>query len=133
MGASIPHLSVNGFKSNSEQILLKLFEYFLTSEYSQSNIYHGDIASLKYILQNEYEVNTIKNSISKTLDTMYRRYFDNVDVLVTMEESDSETSYIINITIIDSKNNTYKLNNSIATTENNITNMDKLMSDLRGM
>jgi len=131
MAGSIPHLSVEGWIKNSEQKLLKLFEYFLTSEYSQSNIYYGNIASLKYILQNATEVNEIKNDISKSLYSMYGRYFSNVDVTVDIVEKDSVVEYYINVVVIDENNNTYRLDKSILVTDNNIKNMDDLMSGIR--
>jgi len=39
MANVVPHLSRNGFIADNDSILTKLYEYFLTSEYSQSNTY----------------------------------------------------------------------------------------------
>jgi len=131
MAGSIPHLSVEGWIKNSEQKLLKLFEYFLTSEYSQTNIYFGNIASLKYILQNATEVQEIKEDISKSLYNMYERYFTNVDITVDINENGNSVEYYVNIVVIDENDNTYRLDKSIMVTDNNIKNMDELMSGIR--
>ena len=60
MVKSIPHLSTTGWMKNPELIIVKLYEYFLLSDYSQSNSYLTHIASLKYILQNHSDTYDIK-------------------------------------------------------------------------
>ena len=128
---AIPSLSTVGWTKDYNEIMKKLYVYFITSEYSQSNSYYGEIASLKYILQSHSEVEDIKLAIQRVLLNMYDRYFDNVDVVVDIIQTDSTTSYTINIIAIASDGLTYKLNKTIQTDANRtIINLDKNISGL---
>ena len=128
---AIPSLSTVGWTKDYNEIMKKLYVYFITSEYSQSNSYYGEIASLKYILQSHSEVEDIKLAIQRVLLNMYDRYFDNVDVVVDIIQTDSTTSYTINIIAIASDGLTYKLNKTIQTDANRtIINLDKNITGL---
>ena len=128
---AIPSLSTVGWTKDYNEIMKKLYVYFITSEYSQSNSYYGEIASLKYILQSHSEAEDIKLAIQRVLLNMYDRYFDNVDVVVDIIQTDSTTSYTINIIAIASDGLTYKLNKTIQTDANRtIINLDKNISGL---
>ena len=49
MKAKLPMLNRNGWIENKEIVIDKLFEHFLASEYSQTNLLYGEVASLKFI------------------------------------------------------------------------------------
>ena len=128
---AIPSLSTVGWTKDYNEIMKKLYVYFVISEYSQSNSYYGEIASLKYILQSHSEVEDIKLAIQRTLLNMYNRYYDSVDVLVDINQTDTNTSYAINIIAIASDGVTYKLNKTIQTDANRaIINLDKNIAGL---
>ena len=128
---AIPSLSTVGWTKDYNEIMKKLYVYFVISEYSQSNSYYGEIASLKYILQSHSEVEDIKLAIQRTLLNMYNRYYDSVDVLVDINQTDTNTSYAINIIAIASDGVTYKLNKTIQTDANRtIINLDKNITGL---
>ena len=131
MKPAIPSLSVNGWIKDSRNILLKLYEYFLTSEFSQSNIYLNEIASLKYIIKKSNNPDEIVVIIKETLETMYTRYFQSVIVTVDYELVDSTDVYKINIDVIDDENKTYSLNRETSITKNNIITMDQQQIDIR--
>ena len=64
--------------------------YYITSEYSQSYIYHGNITSLPYHVQtftgsSSDLQSTIKNDLSRYLG----RYFTNVELEVNITDDDS--------------------------------------------
>jgi len=128
---SIPSLSTVGWTKDYNEIVQKLYMYFIVSEYSQSNSYYGEIASLKYILQSHSEIEDIKLAIQKALLNMYDRYFDSADVVVDIIETDNSVSYATNIIAIASDGETYKLNKTIQTDANNtITNLDENIAGL---
>jgi len=128
---AVPSLSTVGWTKDYNEIMKKLYVYFIISEYSQSNSYYGEIASLKYILQSHSEVEDIKLAIQRTLLSMYDRYFDSVDVVVDVIQTDTSTSYTINIIAIASDGITYKLDKTIQTdTNRTIINLDKNITGL---
>jgi len=128
---SIPSLSTVGWTKDYNEIIQKLYVYFIVSEYSQSNSYYGEIASLKYILQSHSDIEDIKLAIQKVLLNMYDRYFDSVDITVDIIETDTSVSYSVNIIAIASDGITYKLNKTIQTDANRtIINLDKNIAGL---
>ena len=128
---AIPSLSTVGWTKNYNEIITKLYIYFITSEYSQSNSFYGKIASLKYILQNHSGVEEIKLAIQRMLVSMYERYFENVDVIVDVMESDNITIYTLNIIAIANDGITYKLDKLIETdSKNTIRNLDTNIAEL---
>ena len=132
MGNAIPHLSASGWIKNTSSVVIKLYEYFLTSEYSQSNTFYGEVVSLKYILQNYTSTSDIEQAIRDALNKMYNRYFDTVNVTVLVDEQDNGTSYGINVSVTDADGTTKDLSSDVNTIGNNIVNMDQLLSNLYG-
>ena len=128
---AVPSLSTVGWTKNYNEIISKLYIYFIISEYSQSNSFYGKIASLKYILQSHSDVEEIKLAIQRTLIDMYGRYFDSVDVIVEVMETGNATIYTLNIITIADNGITYKLNKIIETdSKNTIINLDTNIADL---
>ncbi len=76
-----PSLSTDGWIANSALKLDDLLADFYYSEFSQSTIYYGNVASLPYIIQNNRNdpVGTA-NSIKTTLQLYLNRYFNSVTV-----------------------------------------------------
>lgn len=135
MTSAVPHLSKNGWITSPTNVMTKQFEYFLTSDYSQTNLYRGEIASLKYILANNNAFADIKDAIRSALSNMYSRYFDKVTINITdNEEIISTTStyniYIDLLLVKDGVN--YTLSQSVETKGVNILNMSNLIAELRG-
>ena len=129
----LPTLNANGWTTNDASIFLKLFEYFLTSQYSQSVTYIGNIASLKYIVQMSNSQYDIQNAINTTLSDMYKRFYSLVNIDVEIDDTViGEIGYIINIDVINEQGKSYGLSNIIRTVDNNIVNMDELLNNLYG-
>lgn len=132
MATTVPHLSLEGFITNKKIILVKLIEHFLASDYSQSNTFAGQIASLKYILYNYATKEELKRNIVATLTNMYMKHFATVDVIVTIDETDdtSEQSINIDILAIDFNDVEYKLSRTIQELDGKITNFDALEEEI---
>jgi len=126
---TIPTLSRVGFNNSPSAILSKQFEYFLISEYSQSNLYRGKIASLKWILANNDKPVDVKTNLSKYITTMYENYFDNVNVIIDLTDSDTSTLYNINVVVtIDDKE--YSLLTELNISGNTINNLKEAIERL---
>ena len=107
---------------NPKDILYMLYKYFITTLYSQSNVYFGGLSSFKYIVDsNKNDNDAIIYEITNTLTAMCNRYFNSADVMVEFVESQdyNTVSISINITakteqgelvVLDS--NIYKENNN---------------------
>lgn len=114
MKSSIPSLTLNGFITNKDMQMGRLFTYFLASDYLQSNLFHGDIASLKWILAQDNDSYTTKALIMDNLTKLYRAYFDSVEVNVDlkMEEEPGFDNYYVDINCTDD-GTVYNLNKLI--------------------
>ena len=121
----IPTLTLDGFVSDVNTTILKIYQYFVTSDYSQSVMYFDNISSLKYLIgQAGSDLDKLEDDISETLYTMCQRYCDDVtvDVEITTEKI-SETKHSnnikINITVIED-GVTYDLERSVIMSDNKI-------------
>lgn len=134
MDSCIPTLTLDGFVKNKQMIFYKLWEYFLTSEKSQSNTY-GDIASYKYILATGLENNdeqSIVRTVESSLYNLYHNYFDNVQVSCELG-TDPETSTLfvkIDIMASDTDGKTYRLAKEIENSNGEIKNYNTLLNEL---
>jgi len=131
MGAVIPSLSVDGFITNNDEIMLRLFEHFKASDKSQSNFYNG-VASLKYIINQYNEADDIKRIISSTLTTMYSKYFASVDVSTNAVITDGAITINLDIKTVSNTGSKHMLSLSMAGMVNNIKTFEIQQDKIRG-
>jgi len=117
---AIPTLAVEGFTTNKTVIMTKLYEYFMSSDYSQSNTFFGDIASLKYILAEAADSAALDSMVTEALYKMYDRYFDTVVVDTIVTDDSNMIRVDVNIVATDYDTKVYKLNQTIRVTDNKI-------------
>jgi len=113
----IHSLDTNGAIFNKKASAVRLLKNFLISDYSQSSIYLGNVSSLRFIFSQFDNRNVIRlmSDIEAALISMYRRYFDNVDINVYNKFENEDKVVVelqIDITIIDD-NDTIKLSEII--------------------
>lgn len=127
----IPSLTVDGNITNKDLQMKKLFQYFLASDYSQSNQFYGKIASLKYILATYTDSADISLEIKKALNSLYTDFFDSVSVTVSIQNTTTTgiTVYNINISCI-YDSTTYELAQSIDSSLAKIENYDAAVAAL---
>jgi uncharacterized protein (DUF2225 family) len=97
--ALYPILSEDGWLSSSSRVGDQLFSTFFCSDYSQSYIYAGSVASLAWIIQQHQDSipNTV-NEVQRILSKYFSRYFNNVVVECTdMTDPASPSKAIISI------------------------------------
>lgn len=92
MTVSFPTLDSIGWVSTPEETGDRALSYFITSEYSQSVLYHGNIVSLQYLVKKHgHDELTLQSEIATTLDGYLKRYFgENVSVDVRVLEADPQ-------------------------------------------
>jgi len=79
--AQIHNLSTDGAIASPSAVMKRLMENFMVSDYSQTLFYGGEVASLRYIYSGfDNDVRQLELDITASLQTMYSRYFANVEV-----------------------------------------------------
>lgn len=79
-----PALDVEGWVTSGVHIADYIFSHFFLSDYSQTQLYVGHVASLSWILQtHQNDIGQIANTTENTLKSYFERYFNNVVVEVT--------------------------------------------------
>jgi len=121
----VPVLGLDGFESDGQAIMLKLYEYFRSSDHSQSNTFMGGISSMKYIVAESDRADTLKRLLEEELDTMYTPYFDSLVIDVQVTDLDNGMSATIDISGVDQFGKSCTLSSSVQTQNNNIVNYDQ--------
>lgn len=94
MSTAIP--TYDGWISSVEKKGEKVLVYFLTSEYSQSVLYPGSIASLQYLVQRfGGDPIELQRQIQEVLQDLMERYFGSVDVSVTVNGMDGDENRLV--------------------------------------
>jgi len=122
---AIAELSPDGFVTNGKAMMLKLYEYFMSSDYSQSNVFMGGIASLKYIISEASDAIVLDTMVTEALTTMYESYFTNVAVTTTVVDKDNKITITVNIVGTDAAGNICRLDKSVYSVNNKIVGFDK--------
>lgn len=129
MNSVLPSLSDEGFITNKEVIIAKLFKYFLASNYSQSNTFYGDISSLNYIIATNTPNDKMRTDLETTLIKLYGRYFDSVDFNVNIETDNTDVAKIYIDGTLQDGTNTYNLSKTVAIQGSTITNFENLLDE----
>jgi len=113
MSVALPSLDTAGWVTDVGEKAERLLAYFLTSDHSQSNAFVGLVQSLPYIIQS-YIGNFLflRGEIERSLNALYRDYFDGCSITVTIEpivqngvESESEYSITLAVTVTEAGRN----------------------------
>jgi len=106
----LPTLSTKGFISDENIIMSKLYEYFLTTQNSQSLLYGDDIESYDKIIKNNIVVHKeLENDLNNSIYNLYSKYFTDVEPDVKLKEHDINGNSVYKVKIEVSckgKNNT---------------------------
>lgn len=92
MPTAIPTLSTKGWVSSIEEKGDRVIAWFITSEYSQSELYYGQIASLAHLIK-EYghDRTLLQSEVTESLERLLMRNFNNNAVVrVTVEDTDPQ-------------------------------------------
>lgn len=127
---SIPTLTLDGFVTNKKAQMVKLFEYFLASDKSQSNVFNN-IQSLKYILTQNKNMSDLKTALDRAIMDLYKPFFTNVTPDVIIKESDE--SNVINIYInikTTYEGKMYELTREVVSTNGDYNVFDKSLASI---
>jgi len=120
----VPVLGLDGFESDGQAIMLKLYEYFRSSDHSQSNTFMGGVSSMKFVVAESDAADTLRRLLTEELTTMYTPYFTGLVLDILVKDLDNGMSAAIDISGIDQFGKTCTMSSSVQTQNNNIINYD---------
>lgn len=96
----IPTLSMAGFVSDVPAMIDRMLAYYLTSDYSQSNIFFGQILSLqKHVQAYQHDTITLQTKVREDLEGYFGAMVDAMTIDVSAEHPNPEDPGRINLTI----------------------------------
>ncbi len=98
----VPTLSGAGWLTGVAERADALLSYFLVSDYSQTNVHKGGIASLPYIIQRDARnIFSLREDVGDALGGLLRKYFDDATVSVTIDNADTKSArYNMTLSVI---------------------------------
>ena len=129
MNSCLPTLSEEGFVTNKNVLIGKLFKYFLASNYSQSNTFYGDISSLNWIIANNIPDEKLKADLETALVKLYGRYFDKVNFTISIDTDETDVAQVCIEGVIQDEDNTYTLSKVVAVQGTTIVNFENLLDE----
>jgi len=118
---ALPTLTVEGFTTDPAIIVIRLYEYFMASDYSQSLTFLGEIASMKYIASNAKSIEELDRMVKDTLTKMYTNYFPVVVIDTIPKETDTLMEVTVNIVATDKNGVIHRFKDLLSKTNNNVT------------
>lgn len=134
MAIVLPSLTPEGYISDRNLMMNKIYSYFITSDYSQSVRYYGNISSLKYLIRKHGTNHTgLLAEVRTMLNDLYLRYFDKVTVNAAITEipitGSSKTNTALSIDVIAIHDGVeFSLSETSYITDNKISEIDDTMS-----
>lgn len=127
----LPSLTIHGMIDNKHLIMKKLWEYFITSDYSQSTSFAGHVHSLRYLIASEQQGN-LASAIESALTEMYTPYFSQIEVKAEVTDKETDSKYSIGISVYakDAEGTLYTLNKELKTSNGNIDKYEELVDEL---
>ncbi len=100
MANAIPSLSGKGWIQDVKPKADKLMAYYLTSNYSQTDLFRGDVVSLpKQVQEHNSDPVALRDLIRADLERLLGRYFDSVTVDVSTDIPNKDDPARLNITL----------------------------------
>ncbi len=131
---NVPTVSTDGWVNDDGTKAYRLLEYFLISDYSQSNMYLGNITSLKYIMGETLGLppDRIADTIKEALVGMYDRYFKEFEIFVSLGalgEEHYEAS--VSIKILDDRSRVRDVGKNFEIRNGSTVSLDERMTALQ--
>lgn len=96
----IPTLSMAGFVSDVPTMIDRMLAYYLTSDYSQSNVFHGQVLSLqKHVQAYQHDTITLQTKVREDLEGYFAPNVDSMTIEVRVDQPNPDDPSRINLTI----------------------------------
>jgi hypothetical protein len=128
----VPSLDEAGWVNTPLLMGDRLLSYFFIADYSQTELYNGNVSSLPYLIT-EYQGNLsgLLSGVTATLQTLFSRYFNNVIIETNNVPNTTNSSLIgfsIYIAYTGTDGVTYTLSNIIEVTNSLISNIINIIN-----
>lgn len=125
--AKMPTLTASGWVDNIAEKADSAMAYYFTSDFSQSNVWAGQITSLPYeVQQNNSDPQSLQRVIQQDIKNYLGRYFDTVTCNVSTDLPNADDPTRINVTlnvIVTEGGLNYSLGRLIQTVKGKIVNV----------
>lgn len=121
MVKSLATLTVNGYITEPNSILVKQFKYFLNSDKNQCSTIKG-VQSLPWLVAKYHsDPDNLATMVQIALQTMYRNFFNNVSVDCRTKDVDTDGRYILEISVVITEpDDQYELKRALEVTNDSI-------------
>lgn len=120
MSKCIPTLSAKGFVTTIVDKAERAIAYFCVSQYSQTNLYRGNVVTLPWLVQRYgSDALEMRNQLQSALNNYLNRLFDEAQVEVVVDDDSEAISLDTKIIVID-EGTRYDLGYIIRTTNNKV-------------
>lgn len=120
MSKCIPTLSAKGFVTTIVDKAERAIAYFCVSQYSQTNLYRGNVITLPWLVQRYgSDALEMRNQLQSALNNYLNRLFDEAQVEVVVDDDSEAISLDTKIIVID-EGTRYDLGYIIRTTNNKV-------------
>ena len=122
---AIPTLTTAGWINDTPSMASKLMDYFVASDYSQSQLYRGNVASLAYLVQKYGDTPPLlADSVRETLRPYFAKHVDEIMISVATNDIDGTGEYNLSIDVSLTTNGTsHSLGKLIQISESEIINV----------
>lgn len=120
----MPSLSSKGWVYSTAEKADYLISHFFVSEYSQSLIYNGNVASFPWIIQkNQSDMLGVVRDLEITLELYFGRYFNNVVVQASYQEVPPNSGVVridLYVSFYDEENKQFSLSRVVEVVDSKI-------------
>jgi hypothetical protein len=130
--APVPSLSTKGFLRDPYEKADQLSADFFQNQASQTNFYKGEISSLTFLLnKHSNDSSALRAAVKDTLTTLFSRYFDMVEVDVTIQfpETKADSRFDLRVELTFMQNGiTYNLGKLVEIVDSKLNNVVGLIN-----
>lgn len=129
----LPTLSSEGWLTNKEAIIEKLFIYFLAGDVYQSNTFKDYVYTLKEAIQRSDDNHPLQDLISEYLTRLYEDFFPVVEPTITIQETDTDLLYTIDLKLVDEDKKEYNIQRILQSRDSKIINWQELLFSYKAL
>lgn len=129
----VPSMSLSGFVSDVPTMIDYMFAYYLTSDYSQSNLFHGNIVSLqKQIQQYQHSEIELTTRVREELEGYFKTIVDDATIDVSTDRPNPDDPNRINLrlsAVLIKDGKSYSVGRLVKTQDSKILDIVKLNNE----
>lgn len=102
---TVPELGSGGWVTDPLKALDLIFAHALESDFSQSNVFHGRVTSIPFIIAlHQTRPDNLSQELETALRNLFGRFFDSTNISVRYAEPDAYGKYVLTVGVSVTKN-----------------------------